>query len=514
MDKLKQKSAHGFSRKVSDLLIEHAPEGIVMLSPDGVVRAVNETFLKMAKRREEDLVGKAMAKLDHPHEHLIQAKDLGLILSGKKAGPTEVHIHDRRGRHVPIEYLAVPVYKNASHKIVEGALIFIRDISKRHKLQLKLENYTEGLKRRVEKRTRDLWRQMAESDAVLGSIGEGIVAVDNKIHVTIVNKQAARMLGIGNGKILGKHADYIPQLCRENGQPLTREERPLEMAVTTGKASATAPGDEPLFQARTDGTRFPVGIITTPVRVGRKIIGAVSVFRDITIGRELDKAKKEFVALASHQLRTPLSISGWYLEKLRASRQFPEGTSESKHLATLYKANRRMTDLVDSLLTTSRIEMGTLVLAPVYTDCIDIIDSAHLERLPEITRKNLKVKKEYESPEAQALVDPQAFSIVWDNLFSNACKYTPEGGLVNIRVSESDSSVEFEIADSGYGIPKGAHKKLFTKFFRADNVVDKDTDGTGLGLYIVKSIVDKSHGKISFESEEGKGTTFHLTLPK
>jgi len=81
-------------------------------------------------------------------------------------------------------------------------------------------------------------------------------------------------------------------------------------------------------------------------------------------------------------------------------------------------------------------------------------------------------------------------------------------------VSESDSSVEFEIADSGYGIPKGAHKKLFTKFFRADNVVDKDTDGTGLGLYIVKSIVDKSHGKISFESEEGKGTTFHLTLPK
>jgi two-component system sensor histidine kinase VicK len=168
---------------------------------------------------------------------------------------------------------------------------------------------------------------------------------------------------------------------------------------------------------------------------------------------------------------------------------------------------------VDDLLNTSKIDMGMLSVEPRPMDPRFVIESVLMEIGPLAGEKNIEIKKNFSEESAEVGADPELMRVVFQNLISNALKYTPTNGKISIDVQPSNSHVDVKIADSGYGIPKVQQNKVFTKMFRADNIRDKVTDGTGLGLYIVKAIVKQSGGKISFESEEGKGTTFFVTLP-
>ncbi len=504
-------SLGNFSKVVHEHLFEVAPEGIAVLSRNGTVVAVNQTFSDFSGWSKDEIEGKSFLSFDQPEARLMTMRDFNTVLGGRKLGPVLGHLQRKRGKPLPIEYVAIPIFR---HKRVDGVLTFIRDITKRRKLENDLELYTRNLERKVVARTSQLRHEKAESEAVLKSIGEGIFVADKNLRITLINKAAADMLGWKISDALGKPADQVVPIVNSKGDPIPLHERPLLLSLEKNQSTSTRPGMEPFYYIRKDGTRFPVAIITSPVVVARKTIASVSVFRNITIGRELDKAKKEFVSLASHQLRTPLSISSWYLEKLGTTAKFAEGSKEAGYLDTIYQSNRRMSELVDALLHTSRIEMGTLALSPVPTVCQDILDRSLFELAPTITTKGLRIETQYEYPPLAALIDPKAFAIVCDNLLSNACKYTPEGGSIKVGVRTEDNQVVVEVSDTGFGIPTHQQSEIFSKLFRADNVVDKDTDGTGLGLYIVKSIIDQSHGSIDFHSEENAGTTFTVSLPK
>ena len=235
--------------------------------------------------------------------------------------------------------------------------------------------------------------------------------------------------------------------------------------------------------------------------------------KDITEQEAIDKAKTEFVSLASHQLRTPLTAISWYTEMLLAEDAGKITDNQKKYLKEVYDGGQRMIDLVNSLLNVSRIELGTFMVEPTPTSLQEMAASCIKELVHSMKEKKLKFAEEYDPTLPKVNVDKKLMRMVFQNLLSNAVKYTPEGGSISLKIRKEDPNVKIEVADTGYGIPKDQQNRIFQKLFRAENVTAKDTEGTGLGLYIIKNVVENSGGKIWFESEEDKGTTFFVTMP-
>jgi signal transduction histidine kinase len=228
--------------------------------------------------------------------------------------------------------------------------------------------------------------------------------------------------------------------------------------------------------------------------------------------QELDRAKTEFVGLASHQLRTPLTAVSWYTEMLLKKDFGDLNAKQTDYLGEIYAGNQRMIDLVDDLLNTSRIDMGTLKIKPELINPVEAMENVLNEFSPQISQKNIKIEKKFSRNLSLVKIDPEHLGIVFQNILSNAVKYTPLKGKITVEMRRQNSHILVKIADNGWGIPAAQQKRIFTKLFRADNVRKKDTEGTGLGLYIARAIIKKSGGKIWFESKENKGTTFYITL--
>ena len=274
------------------------------------------------------------------------------------------------------------------------------------------------------------------------------------------------------------------------------------------------------YFVRTDGEKFPVAVTATPVVVDKKAVGAVVIFRDITHEKDIDQAKSEFVSLASHQLRTPLSTISWYTEMLLDEDAGKLNDNQKSYLHEVYEGNRRMIDLVNALLNVSRIELGTFAVDPEQMSIVDISKSVLAEIKPDITAKNMNIVEKYDPKVPVINADPKLIRIIFQNLLTNAVKYTPAKGTITVEIKMDKpvptaikEDIFITVADNGYGIPKNQQDKIFTKLFRADNIKPKVTSGTGLGLYIVKSIIEQANGKVSFESEENKGTTFKIVMP-
>lgn len=235
--------------------------------------------------------------------------------------------------------------------------------------------------------------------------------------------------------------------------------------------------------------------------------------RDITKEKEIDKSKSEFVSLASHQLRTPLTAVRWYTENLMETSS--EMTNEQKDaIHEIYAATLRMTELVRSLLNVSRIELSTFSIDPKDVSLSDLITSIIKELDIRIKSKKLNVVFNSSLKSDILSADPVILRMLFDNLISNAVKYTDEKDKIDINLYEKDEFVCFEVKDTGCGIPDKQKEKIFGKFFRADNAVDRETDGNGLGLYMVKEVTEKIGGDIYFESTEGEGSVFILSIPK
>jgi len=245
------------------------------------------------------------------------------------------------------------------------------------------------------------------------------------------------------------------------------------------------------------------------------ILGAFAVFVAMSIEKiivQVDKAKSEFVSLASHQLRTPITIISWYLEKIIKNQ---EGISnqQKNYLTEVYDASRRMIDLINALLNASRIELGTLRVELANVDLTKIANQILQELHPQIEGKAIILESHYQENLPLISADAKLLTIIFQNLLSNAIKYSRKNGKVTFTISSNPHGFFIEVTDSGYGIPLNQKSKIFKKMFRADNARIVDPAGTGLGLYIVKAITDVTNGKIWFTSEENKGTSFYVSFP-
>jgi PAS domain S-box-containing protein len=382
-----------------------------------------------------------------------------------------------------------------------------------NQMHTNLEDLVNKRTKQLKKSNKKLERDNAEDEALLANLGEGIIATDTEGIVILVNPQAEEILKIDKDKMVGKNFYDIVPFFEESGELVAFNDRPLHQTLTKGKKVKTGN----YYIVRKQGDKIPIYITVTPILLKGQLIGAIQVIQDITKEKVVDKAKSELISLASHQLRTPLSAINWYAEALIKEELGPVNSKQKKYLQEIFNANRKMIELVYDFLNVSRIELGTFTLQLSTFSPKEMAQGVLRELQPHISKKRLKIGQSYEPARQYIQADKKVIRLILQNLLSNAVKYTPPGGCVKLKIALVTQSTKqrlvIDIQDTGYGIPKHQHQKVFTKLFRGDNVMQLQTEGTGLGLYIVKSFVDLCKGKIQFQSNVNKGTRFYLELP-
>ncbi len=348
-----------------------------------------------------------------------------------------------------------------------------------------------------------------KANTILQGIGDGVMVIDNDLRITLFNKMASEISGYSAKEVLNKKYNQFIKFVDEKNKKSNDDY--IKEAMATNSIMEM-PDDTLLIKK--DGSFVPVNDSAAALsdREGHSI-GCVIVFRDVTKEREVDKMKTEFVSLASHQLRTPLSAIKWFLEMLLEGDAGRITKNQKNYLQQAFDSNERMISLVNDLLNISRIESGRLSLVPKPTDLIELSQTVIDELMPSIRAHNqiFKFIKPKKLPKIK--LDTNLIGQVIANLLSNAIKYTHRQGEIVLKIERKDGQVAISVKDQGVGIPQNQQSKVFQKFFRADNVVTLETEGSGLGLYVAKKVVEASGGHIGFVSQEGKGSTFTFTLP-
>ncbi len=251
------------------------------------------------------------------------------------------------------------------------------------------------------------------------------------------------------------------------------------------------------------------------LKANRELVRLTKIYSKINRRlKEIDQMKTEFISVASHQMRTPLSAMKWVLRMILDGDLGTMNSQQREMLNKGYQTNERMILLINDLLNVSRIEEGRFQYRFSHTDIGDVFDSVVQEMKDMIDKRKIKFK--YTRPETQlpkVNIDPDKIHLAAQNLIDNAIKFTPPAGRVEVSLETRGDQIVCSVKDSGVGIPTTQQHRIFSKFFRADNVIRMQTDGSGLGLFIVKNIIENHRGRIWFESTEGKGTTFSFSLP-
>jgi len=228
---------------------------------------------------------------------------------------------------------------------------------------------------------------------------------------------------------------------------------------------------------------------------------------------EASRMKSEFINIISHQLRSPLTNIKWTFELL-TSKEITASKGKTEEYFDNVKENiARMMELIDDLLIVSKIEQGSFPIMKKEIFLEEQVEELVFRFKVFAEASNIKLSFNPQKKLPKIFGDSSLLKLVIENLIDNAIHYTPGGGRVEIRLRQEKEKIIFEIEDSGFGIPEKEQKYIFRKFFRAENIQKKQPRGTGLGLYVCKSIINRSGGKIWFKSKEGKGTTFYFTHP-
>ena len=243
-----------------------------------------------------------------------------------------------------------------------------------------------------------------------------------------------------------------------------------------------------------------------------EVIFFVAIERDITPEKEIEQRETEFISTASHQLRTPMTGIRWVVERI-LKKETKLTARGKEYLRDIEKSTTRLSQLIDALLNVSRLDSARVSIIPEPIELVGVLKGYFDECRPLIDKKQLKFTFKSKLQKLPIESDRSALRNIIQSVVSNAIEYTPEAGKITVSLEKAANTFTVAVADTGIGIPKEAQRTIFEKFVRAANAQLVKTDGTGLGLYIAREATKFLGGKIWFESEENKGTTFFVTLP-
>ena len=322
--------------------------------------------------------------------------------------------------------------------------------------------------------------------------------------ILFANKAAKEMTGFLPSEIIGQ----TPSIWEDGAA----EESYADIWSKAGEEKTPFRGE--VVSQRKNKEQFIGELNLSPITDSfGSVIFFVGIMRDITKAKEIDRAKNEFISMASHQLRTPLTTINLSVELLMRGISSIINEKQHGYLKEIYSSARRMTDLISVLLNVSRIELGTFVVKEEVYDLVALADRIVEELDEHLKSKNLKLERQYGVPRLDINFDMNIFRIAFENLLTNAVRYTPTGGEVKIGLAVKGGKAVVSVKDSGCGIPKDDLDKIFLKSYRSENAKKISSDGTGLGLYIARSVARQAGAEITCESLESKGSTFYLSIP-
>ena len=474
-------------------ILETAPDGILSFDHQGIAESFNPACERLFDYRPEEVIGGKIDFLFDPHAsgrpNWLQDM-LDEEPSSDSRDPMEILGRRRSGDEFPL-LISIGEMRLGERRAFTAIL---RDITARKREEQAL---TAAL--------HEAGQAREKVEALIRSVGDFLIVTDQDLRIVFMNETAERMLGMVLDQISNSHAgrilgDTLPDLL-DHLESAARGSSPEVFEEIT----LLFPGQEKqgFYQA-------------SSARVLGRSAGAgaiVTILRDVTRERTLDRLKSEFVSTAAHELNTPLTSIMGYAELLLGAQDFGEFTPEQKQnfLVEIHDKCEDLAQIVNQLLDVSRIESGR---------------SIPLEKAPcDLTRRIVRITENFRLcnpgrrfelalPEMSPslCLDARKMDQVLENLLSNAVKYSPDGGRIRVEAQTSDQDYRFSVLDEGTGMTPEQQANMFEKFYRSDTS-NTSASGLGLGLNIAKAIIDGHGGRIEVESRPGKGTKITVSLP-
>lgn len=364
-------------------------------------------------------------------------------------------------------------------------------------------------KLKIKERPEIVSEERVREQAMFESIGTGAIATDGNGKVERINDRALELLGYKREELIGKWFPEAIVALDESKNLINAMDRPITQSFLTGKPVSTR-----MYYRTKDKSIIPVNITVSPIIVNGNPLGAIEVFEDISLELQIDKMKSEFISIASHQLRTPLSAIHVYAQMLMDGYNGKLNEQQEESVKIILDSTHRMNKLISALLDISKLESGRINVKYSSVDVSGVLEKILDDLKHDAKAKNQKITYEKTGKDFTLDSDPLLVGEIYSNLISNAIKYTPRGGNIEVSIRENRDKYVFCVKDNGYGIPTEFNNKIFTKFSRADNVQEIDTNGSGLGLYMANEIAHILNGRLWFKSKQNVGTNFYFAIPK
>lgn len=359
---------------------------------------------------------------------------------------------------------------------------------------------------RVERSQEQSESERRRLDSVLSHMTDGVIATDRHGNVIILNQMALSFLDIKEKEAVNKPITKILGLADDvSAQELIGNQQ--EMMITVNEGTP----DEMILHASFSLIRRVTGFVS----------GAVCVLHDVTEQQKNENEQRQFVSNVSHELRTPLTSLRAYIEALNDG-AWKDPEIAPQFLEVTQEETERMIRMINDLLSLSRMDRGVAKMDLEWVNFNDFLSHV-LNRFDMIVKKDAEkgqegekkysIKRKITNQDLWVEIDTDQMMQVIDNIMNNAIKYSPDGGVITVGLSQSQNQIILSISDQGLGIPKKDLNKIFDRFYRVDKARSREQGGTGLGLAIAKEIVEAHKGRIWADSQEGKGSTFYISLP-
>lgn len=476
---------------VASTIVDTMSDMLVVMNREGNIEYINHAITHVLGYETQDIVGKHAEILLKDQWKNVHEKLFTPLLNAEENTKIKSIFYKKNGDSVPVSIAASTVKEDKTR--VAGIVCVATDISSLIELE-------------------DVTVQRNALGTIIESLKDAVLAFDKNLHVIIYNSASLSMLHGTTAEIQGRHIRKILQLFNDEVQldilELIRHSTENNQYVVVQKNAIEV--------MDLSGKRIPVNMTITPVQddAGLNLAGFI-VLQDLAKEKQLEDMKLDFVSIAAHELRTPITSLRGYLSLVLDSYGAKMEADESTMLMRANISALRLSNLIDNLLSVSKIERGRITIHMKSIDWLKNVKQVISDISFQAKDKNIEitlVEPETKLPEVN--VDILLIDEVLSNLISNAINYTKPGGKIAISFDNKDNSVITHIQDTGDGIAKEAIPHLFTKFYRAAQPLEQGSKGTGLGLYISKSIIEMHSGKIWVESKVGEGSTFSFSVLK